>query len=67
MEPSAAEQITEGFNFTRVSLTVDPSVANVSGKYFSSIAKMKTPYVFAQDEQLAAELWKLTEEIISNF
>lgn len=48
---------------TSIYLAVDPGVANISGKYFSDCA-VDTPSKEAQDEEAAARLWKLSEQMV---
>lgn len=48
---------------TTIFLATDPSVANVSGKYFSK-SKVKTPSREARDAAVAARLWTVSEELV---
>jgi NAD(P)-dependent dehydrogenase (short-subunit alcohol dehydrogenase family) len=48
---------------TTVFLATDPSVASVSGKYFSK-CKVKTPSREARDEAIAKRLWDVSEKLV---
>jgi NAD(P)-dependent dehydrogenase (short-subunit alcohol dehydrogenase family) len=48
---------------TTIFLATDPSVANVSGKYFSK-CKVTTPSREARDANVAKRLWNVSEELV---
>lgn len=50
---------------TSAFLAVHPSVATVSGEYFSN-CKIGKPSAFAQDANLAIQLWEATEDLVAN-
>jgi WW domain-containing oxidoreductase len=62
-KPLALKTIAQGAA-TQVYLATHPSVAEVSGKYFSD-CNPKTPRDPANDEALATKLWKRSEEIVA--
>ena len=51
---------------TAVFVATHPSLATVSGEYFTNCA-IGSPTAFARDETLAAKLWDATEAVVSNF
>lgn len=46
---------------TQIRLSVDPELDNVTGKYFSDCTEARTSS-YAKDNELAAWLWKTSEE-----
>ena len=48
---------------TGIFIATHPSPSNISGEYFTNCAIGK-PSAFAQDENLAARLWEVTEELV---
>jgi len=46
---------------TQIRLAIDPELENVTGKYFSDCTEA-TPSRVARDVELAAWLWKTSEE-----
>lgn len=50
---------------TQVFVATDPSLANVTGEYFVDQA-IRQPSALARNEELAANLWNVTEDVVSS-
>lgn len=51
---------------TGIYLAVHPEVKNISGEYFSN-CKVSAPSKFAQDSELAAQLWQKSEQFAGKY
>ena len=51
---------------TGVFLATHPSVVNTTGEYFSN-CKIGSPSALAQNDDLAAHLWEVTEKLVASF